>query len=36
MATHVLILDDERNYLLILEALLQDAGYAVADGAGGA
>ncbi len=29
MATHVLILDDERNYLLILEALLQDAGYAV-------
>ncbi|MFP5221710.1 MAG: sigma-54-dependent transcriptional regulator [Acidobacteriota bacterium] len=29
MATHVLILDDERNYLLILEALLSDAGYAV-------
>jgi two-component system NtrC family response regulator len=29
MATQVLILDDERNYLLILEALLADAGYAV-------
>ncbi|WP_243357786.1 sigma-54-dependent transcriptional regulator [Fundidesulfovibrio terrae] len=29
MATQVLILDDERNYLLILEALLSDAGYAV-------
>jgi len=29
MATHVLIIDDERNYLLILEALLSDAGYAV-------
>jgi len=29
MATQVLILDDERNYLLILEALLSDAGYAI-------
>jgi len=29
MATQILILDDERNYLLILEALLTDAGYAV-------
>jgi two-component system NtrC family response regulator len=29
MATNVLIIDDERNYLLILEALLMDAGYAV-------
>jgi len=29
MATNILILDDERNYLLILEALLTDAGYAV-------
>jgi two-component system NtrC family response regulator len=29
MATNVLIIDDERNYLLILEALLADAGYAV-------
>lgn len=27
--THVLILDDERNYLLVLEALLKDAGYKV-------
>jgi len=29
MGTNILILDDERNYLLILEALLTDAGYAV-------
>ena len=29
MATQILILDDERNYLLILEALLADAGYGV-------
>ncbi len=27
--THVLILDDERNYLLVLGALLEDAGYKV-------
>ena len=27
--THVLILDDERNYLLVLRALLEDAGYKV-------
>jgi two-component system NtrC family response regulator len=27
--THVLILDDEKNYLLVLEALLSDAGYKV-------
>lgn len=29
MASQILILDDEKNYLLILEALLTDAGYAV-------
>ncbi|MBF0482732.1 MAG: sigma-54-dependent Fis family transcriptional regulator [Desulfovibrionaceae bacterium] len=29
MPHHVLVLDDEKNYLLILEAMLQDAGYAV-------
>jgi len=29
MPTQILVLDDERNYLLILEALLTDAGYAV-------
>lgn len=29
MATQVLILDDERNYLLILQALLEGSGYAV-------
>ena len=27
--THILILDDEKNYLLVLEALLSDAGYQV-------
>lgn len=27
--THILIIDDERNYLVVLEALLLDAGYAV-------
>ena len=27
--THLLILDDEKNYLLVLEALLVDAGYTV-------
>lgn len=27
--THVLILDDEQNYLLVLEVLLKDAGYKV-------
>ena len=27
--THVLIIDDEKNYLLVLEALLLDAGYQV-------
>ncbi len=27
--THILLLDDEKNYLLVLEALLVDAGYAV-------
>ncbi|MFI3272481.1 MAG: sigma-54 dependent transcriptional regulator [Pseudomonadota bacterium] len=27
--THILLIDDERNYLLVLEALLMDAGYAV-------
>ena len=26
---HILIIDDEKNYLLVLEALLSDAGYAV-------
>ncbi len=29
MATHILCLDDEPNYLLVLEALLSDAGYEV-------
>ena len=29
MPHHVLVLDDEKNYLLILEAMLEDAGYAV-------
>ena len=29
MASQILILDDEKNYLLILEAMLGDAGYAV-------
>ncbi|GAB6038130.1 sigma-54 dependent transcriptional regulator [Fundidesulfovibrio butyratiphilus] len=29
MPTQILVLDDERNYVLILEALLTDAGYAV-------
>ncbi len=27
--SHVLVIDDEKNYLLVLEALLLDAGYAV-------
>ncbi len=27
--THLLVLDDEKNYLLVLEALLSDAGYTV-------
>ncbi|MGX7949302.1 sigma-54-dependent transcriptional regulator [Oleidesulfovibrio alaskensis] len=27
--THILLLDDEKNYLLVLEALLTDAGYKV-------
>ncbi len=27
--THILIIDDEKNYLLVLEALLRDAGYKV-------
>lgn len=27
--THILIIDDEKNYLLVLETLLVDAGYAV-------
>ncbi len=27
--THILVIDDEKNYLLVLEALLTDAGYAV-------
>ncbi len=27
--THLLVLDDEKNYLLVLEALLSDAGYKV-------
>ena len=27
--THILIIDDEKNYLLVLEALLVDAGYTV-------
>ncbi|BFR47076.1 sigma-54 dependent transcriptional regulator [Nitratidesulfovibrio sp. HK-II] len=27
--THLLVLDDEKNYLLVLEALLTDAGYTV-------
>lgn len=27
--THILLIDDEKNYLLVLEALLLDAGYAV-------
>jgi two-component system NtrC family response regulator len=29
MSCHILILDDERNYLLILEALLSDEGYQI-------
>ena len=29
MSSQILILDDEKNYLLILEALLMDAGYQV-------
>ncbi|MFP4516838.1 MAG: sigma-54-dependent transcriptional regulator [Desulfovibrionales bacterium] len=29
MSSHVLVIDDEKNYLLILETLLQDAGYTV-------
>ncbi|WP_029896476.1 sigma-54-dependent transcriptional regulator [Desulfohalovibrio reitneri] len=29
MADHILVIDDEQNYLLILEALLQDKGYHV-------
>lgn len=29
MASQILILDDEKNYLLILEAMLGDAGYAI-------
>ncbi|CCO23086.1 sigma-54-dependent transcriptional regulator [Maridesulfovibrio hydrothermalis] len=29
MATNILILDDEQNYLLILEALLSDEGYTI-------
>jgi two-component system NtrC family response regulator len=29
MPNHILVLDDERNYLLILETLLEDAGYTV-------
>ncbi|MFW5836648.1 MAG: sigma-54-dependent transcriptional regulator, partial [Desulfovibrionaceae bacterium] len=29
MSSHLLILDDERNYLLILEALLEDEGYKI-------
>lgn len=27
--THILVIDDEKNYLLVLETLLSDAGYAV-------
>ena len=27
--THILIIDDEKNYLLVLETLLMDAGYMV-------
>lgn len=27
--THILVIDDEKNYLLVLEALLTDAGYSV-------
>lgn len=27
--THILVIDDEKNYLLVLEALLTDAGYTV-------
>ncbi|MDR2696498.1 MAG: response regulator, partial [Deltaproteobacteria bacterium] len=27
--THLLIIDDEKNYLLVLETLLTDAGYEV-------
>ncbi|GAB6060752.1 sigma-54 dependent transcriptional regulator [Desulfonatronum parangueonense] len=29
MASHVLVIDDEQNYLLLLETLLSDEGYAV-------
>jgi CheY-like chemotaxis protein len=29
MPSQILILDDEKNYLLILDAMLTDAGYAV-------
>jgi two-component system, NtrC family, response regulator len=29
MPSHILVIDDEKNYLLILETILQDAGFAV-------
>lgn len=29
MATHILIIDDEKNYLLLLETMLEEEGYAV-------
>ncbi|MFW6388589.1 MAG: sigma-54-dependent transcriptional regulator, partial [Desulfohalobiaceae bacterium] len=29
MSTHVLVIDDEQNYLLLLETLLEDEGYSV-------
>jgi two-component system, NtrC family, response regulator len=29
MSSHILVIDDEKNYLLILETILQDAGFSV-------
>ena len=25
--SHILVIDDEKNYLIVMEALLKDAGY---------